>query len=39
MVIYVYSDENTMPKYVGKAKCLKTRCKQHKRLGNPHYPM
>lgn len=27
--IYVFSDENGIPKYVGKTKCFKTRIKQH----------
>jgi group I intron endonuclease len=27
--IYVFSDENCLPKYVGKTKCFKTRIKQH----------
>ena len=27
--IYLFSDEFGVPKYVGKAKCFKTRIKQH----------
>jgi excinuclease UvrABC nuclease subunit len=30
--IYVFSDENSIPKYVGKAKCFNTRVKKIKKF-------